>query len=90
MPSAAEQIEIVQTVQVLEEQAFEQFEHIEISALGSLRQSILKAAFEGLLSERDPRDEPAGRLLARLNEQADADTSVPHNIRARRTTIAAE
>ena len=34
-----------------------------------LRQSILKAAFEGHLVEQNPRDEPADRLLARLSEQ---------------------
>ncbi len=31
-----------------------------------LKQSILKAAFEGRLSSQDPSDEPAGALLARL------------------------
>jgi type I restriction enzyme S subunit len=32
----------------------------------ALRQSILKAAFEGLLVPQDPADEPASELLARL------------------------
>jgi type I restriction enzyme S subunit len=36
----------------------------------ALRQSILKAAFEGRLVEQDPSDEPAERLLARLNDSA--------------------
>jgi type I restriction enzyme S subunit len=31
-----------------------------------LKQSILKAAFEGRLSSREPADEPASALLARL------------------------
>ena len=35
----------------------------------SIRQSILKAAFEGRLVAQDPRDEPADHLLARLSEQ---------------------
>jgi type I restriction enzyme, S subunit len=34
------------------------------------RQSILKAAFVGRLVEQDPSDEPAARLLARLNDSA--------------------
>jgi type I restriction enzyme S subunit len=40
-----------------------------------LRQSILKAAFEGHLSEQDPTDEPASALLARL--EAVPSTAVP-------------
>jgi type I restriction enzyme, S subunit len=35
-----------------------------------LRQSILKAAFEGRLVEQDPRDEPAEALLTRIGEGA--------------------
>ena len=34
----------------------------------ALRQSILKAAFEGQLVEQDPRDEPASELLVRLRK----------------------
>jgi type I restriction enzyme, S subunit len=34
----------------------------------ALRQSILKAAFEGRLVPQDPTDEPASELLARLSE----------------------
>jgi type I restriction enzyme S subunit len=34
----------------------------------ALRQSILKAAFEGRLVPQDPADEPASALLARLRE----------------------
>ncbi len=36
----------------------------------ALRQSILRAAFEGRLVEQDPRDEPADALLARLYQSA--------------------
>ena len=32
-----------------------------------LRQSILKAAFEGRVVPRDPADEPASELLARVS-----------------------
>jgi type I restriction enzyme, S subunit len=35
---------------------------------GHLRQSILKAAFEGRIVEQDPRDEPAEVLLARSSD----------------------
>jgi hypothetical protein len=37
-----------------------------------LKQSILKAAFEGRLVQQDSSDEPAGALLARLGAQASA------------------
>jgi type I restriction enzyme S subunit len=36
----------------------------------ALRQSVLKAAFEGRLALQDPTDEPASVLLARLRERA--------------------
>jgi type I restriction enzyme S subunit len=56
---------------------------------GFLRQSILKAAFEGRLAAQDPRDEPADSLLARLSEQA--ETRQPQQRRQkRRTALAAE
>jgi type I restriction enzyme, S subunit len=90
IPPTAEQIEIAQKVRLLEEQAFEQFEHIETSAIGPLRQSVLKAAFEGQLVQQDLGDEPADRLLARLSEQSD---QIVHRRRRRqneRVTLAAE
>jgi type I restriction enzyme S subunit len=34
-----------------------------------LRQSILKAAFEGKLVPQDPDDEPAGELLKRIADE---------------------
>lgn len=71
---------------MLEEKAFEQFELIEISTLGALRRSILKAAFEGRLSERDSDDESADRLLVRVSEQNKAMPPA----RRRRAALAAE
>lgn len=38
----------------------------QITRCARLRQSILKAAFEGQLVDQDPNDEPAAELLARL------------------------
>jgi type I restriction enzyme S subunit len=35
----------------------------------SLRQSILKKAFEGKLVRQDPNDEPAEKLLQRIKEE---------------------
>jgi type I restriction enzyme, S subunit len=81
VPPAVEQTEIVGRVQLLEEQTFEQFEHIEVSAIGPLRQSVLRAAFEGRLVEQDPNDESANLLLARIREPVD---STPPRRRARR------
>lgn len=88
MPSTEEQYEIVRLVELLEEQTLEQFEHVEISTLSPLRQSILKAAFEGQLVEQDPRDEPAAQLLARLSEQMDAQESRSRKLR--RAAVPAE
>lgn len=73
VPPTTEQFEIAHAVQRLEEQAFEQFGHIEMSAIGPLRQSILKDAFGGKLVEQDARDEPADKLVARLNERIEVD-----------------
>jgi type I restriction enzyme S subunit len=45
-----------------------------LKAAAALRQSILKAAFEGRLVPQDPTDEPASALLAQLRGgSADAD-----------------
>jgi type I restriction enzyme S subunit len=56
----------------------------------ALRQSTLKAAFEGKLVEQDPRDEPADVLLARLNERQPDVALSRRARRARGTTAGAE
>ncbi|MEX0753468.1 MAG: restriction endonuclease subunit S [Xanthobacteraceae bacterium] len=43
----------------------------QIQSAGRLRQSVLRAAFRGELSEQDPKDESAEGLLDRLNKQDD-------------------
>jgi len=54
-------------------------------ATPSIRQSILKAAFEGRLVAHDPRDESAERLLEKLSERAEADT--PRRTRPKRRKV---
>jgi type I restriction enzyme S subunit len=56
----------------------------------SLRQSILKAAFEGHLIDQDPRDEPAERLLARLSKLANTPVLPRRTTKKRSTAVAAE
>ncbi len=36
----------------------------------ALRQSILKKAFEGMLVEQNPKDEPAAKLLERIKAES--------------------
>jgi type I restriction enzyme S subunit len=43
----------------------------------ALRQSILKAAFEGRLVLQDPTDEPASALVARLRAEGGAGRAAP-------------
>ncbi len=48
-----------------------------------LKQSILKAAFEGRLVPQDPADEPASDLLARLRAEGAGQTRTAHGRRRR-------
>ena len=67
IPSLPEMREIVQRIRLQQEVAASEQElagfHRDFLAL---RQSVLKAAFEGRLVSQDPTDEPASALLARL------------------------
>jgi type I restriction enzyme S subunit len=70
VPPKAEQAEIVRRFRLLDGEASDPFELVGSLTIAGLRQSILRAAFNGRLVEQDPRDEPADVLLARLNESA--------------------
>ena len=64
LPPLSEIQAIVETVEALEQEAFQPLN--QISDTVALRQSILHAAFTGRLVPQDPADEPAEALLARL------------------------
>jgi type I restriction enzyme, S subunit len=68
LPSEAEQRAIVELFREGEAAATDVLTVLDAEAADAarLKQSILKAAFEGRLVPQDPADEPAGALLARL------------------------
>lgn len=53
--------------------------------LKALRQSILKAAFSGMLVPQDPNDEPASELLKRIAAERAAQSARPARSAAQRT-----
>jgi len=71
LPSKVEQLMIVSEI----ERHFSQIDHIEniiatsLRQAETLRQSILKQAFEGRLVPQDPTDEPASVLLERIKAE---------------------
>lgn len=85
LPPQAEQAAIVDAAnEMLERLAYLEAELMaQRQASGSLRQSVLNAAFSGRLVPQDPADEPASALLARLAAQA-AETAPGPRRRARR------
>ena len=71
LPPTAEQTEIVARVEAALEEANRldaQLDALERASKG-LRQSVLKAAFEGRLVPQDPNDEPARKLLERIKAE---------------------
>ncbi|MBN1627189.1 MAG: restriction endonuclease subunit S [Deltaproteobacteria bacterium] len=50
----------------------------------SLRQSILKKAFEGKLVPQDPSDEPASKLLERIRADRDKQAAEQRNVNSKR------
>jgi len=53
------------------------------SRCATLRQSILKWAFEGRLADQDPTDEPASQLLERIQAEREARPAQPARTRRR-------
>lgn len=85
LPPLAEQQEIVQEVErrlsIVEDNDVQI--NSNLARATSLRQSILKQAFEGKLVPQDPKDETASTLLARLAENR---TKVDHSATKPKTT----
>ena len=78
LPSLAEQEAIAHAV----EDQLSVVDHLEadldakMKSAQSLRQSILRHAFEGKLVPQDPSDEPASELIKRIAEERKARASV--------------
>jgi type I restriction enzyme S subunit len=83
LPPRAEATAIMRTIGKIDNDTDRELK-IASGSAPALRQSVLKAAFEGRLVARDPRDEPAEKLLARLS-----DTTTPTKSKGRRTRAGA-
>lgn len=83
IPPLAEQQAIVSRLEELSElsrRTERELEH-QLLRAARLRQSILKAAFEGTLVPQDPNDEPASVLLERIRAEQSAASAMPKRIR---------
>jgi len=71
LPFYREQIKIIKDLEKVESNVFHLNKVIQNSMIDirSLRQSILKRAFEGKLGTQDPNDEPASVLLERIKAE---------------------
>jgi type I restriction enzyme S subunit len=91
IPPETEMAACLELFQEIESRPFDIAQETVEAARGppSLRQSILKSAFEGHLVEQNALDDPADRLLARLNHGANKETPA-RSIKRRRRALAAE
>jgi type I restriction enzyme S subunit len=92
LPPTEEQKRIVEHVQALESQLDQVKATVatNLVRIATVRQSILKWAFEGKLVDQDPNDEPASVLLARIKaERAASEAKVPPPRKAVRRAVGA-
>lgn len=92
LPPEAEQQAIVEAFRESESAANDVLALLdaEASDAARLKQSILKAAFEGLLLPQDPSDEPAPVLIARVADQSELQAQRGPRKSARSKSLAAQ
>jgi type I restriction enzyme S subunit len=90
LPPVSEQTKIVQIVGDCLRNISQTALSVEVqeTSASRLRQSILKAAFEGRLVPQDPNDEPASALLKRITAKSSAATATKTKITTRRKAAA--